>query len=164
MEMCGFGGHELSVAKARCCKGRKRLTGRVAAVAKTDAAVKRKQRLRLVFYVRAREEGVQDDKNGANGNGGIGNVESGPGIEDLPGKGVEIYHQEIGDGAVDDAVGEVSGGTAKKEGESGGVERGGVATGDQEPGDQGDDYDRTGDEQDADQQGWRGRKKAESDA
>jgi|SRR5215471_2946795 len=95
------------------------------------------------------DQDVEEEEKGADRDGGVSDVESGPRIEKLPRQEAEPDFQEIGDGAVDDSVGEVSGGSAKKQREACGVETAGVALYDQQPGDQGDDQQRTHDEGDA---------------
>src|ERR1700722_4583748 len=59
------------------------------------------------------EEDVDDDEAGANGNGGVGDVEGRPVIA------AEPDFEEVCDGAVDDAVGHVAGSTAEQKSEAG---------------------------------------------
>src|SRR5437016_2152672 len=82
---------------------------------------------------------VKKDKNGANSNGGIRDVEGGPRIESLPGKEMKIDLDEIGDGAVEDAIGDVAGGAAEEKREAGGVKGADILTNDEQPSDDSDD-------------------------
>ena len=59
-----------------------------------------------------RKKNFEKNEDGADGDGGIGDVEGGPGIEDSSGEEAEPHFQEIGDGAVEEAVGEITGGAA----------------------------------------------------
>ena len=59
---------------------------------------------RVVFV---EEEDVDDDEGGADGDGGVGDVEGGPVV------GAEPDFEEVGDGAVDDAIGYVASGAAE---------------------------------------------------
>ena len=58
------------------------------------------------------EEDVDDDEGGADGDGGVGYVEGGPVV------GAEPDLEEVGDRAVDDAVGYVAGGAAEQQREA----------------------------------------------
>ena len=66
--------------------------------------------VRMVFV---EEEDVDDDEGGADGDGGVGDVESGPVVA------AEPDFEEVGDRAMDDAVGYVAGGTAQQQREAG---------------------------------------------
>src|SRR6267378_7920093 len=89
------------------------------------------------------EEDIQDDEGGADGDGGVGDVEGGI-VE-----GAEPNFEEIGDGAVEDTIGDVAGGAAKKKREAGGGEAAAAMAGDEKPSENGDDDERAGDENDA---------------
>ncbi len=64
----------------------------------------------------AGEQDVEDQQNGADGDGGIGNVEGGPAV------GTQKDLEEIGDAAVKDAVGDVAGSPAEQQRKAGGVQ------------------------------------------
>src|SRR6267378_718222 len=53
---------------------------------------------------------------------------------------MKVDLDEIGDGAVENAVGEITSGTAKEKSEAGGVDSADAAAGDEQPGDDCDDY------------------------
>src|ERR1700733_14546399 len=89
------------------------------------------------------EEDVENDQRGADGDGGVGDVESG--IV----KAAEAEFEKVGDGAVEDAVGDVAGGSAEEERQTGGGHRATGVPGGEEPGKRGDDDDRAADEEDA---------------
>ena len=89
------------------------------------------------------EEDVENDEGGADGDGGVGDVEGGIVV------GAEPDFEEIGNGAVKDAIGDVAGGAAEKKREAGGGEAAAAMASDEEPGKDGDDYERAGDEDDA---------------
>ena len=72
----------------------------------------------------------------------------------MPGKEVKIDLEEIGDGAVEDAVGDVAGGTAEEKGEAGGVQGADTTVSDEQPSNEGDDDEGAADENYA--QGGRG--------
>jgi|SRR5438876_6281423 len=57
--------------------------------------------------------------------------------------------EEIGDGAVEDTIGDVAGGAAEKKSEARGGETAAAMACDEEPGENGDDDERAGDENDA---------------
>ncbi len=95
------------------------------------------------------EEDVGDQEDGTDGDGGIGDVEGGPRVEDGEWEKAEPDFEEVGDGAVDDAVREIAGGAAEQERESRGVDGAGIASGYEQPRDEGDDQQRTGDQDDA---------------
>jgi len=104
------------------------------------------------------EEDVEEDEDGADGDGGVGDVEGGPAV------GAEPDFEEVGDGAVEDAVGDVAGGAAEEQGEAGGGERGTGFEADEEPGNSDNDCDGAGDEDDARPGRGGVRENAESDA
>ena len=60
------------------------------------------------WMMRGSENDVENDEDGADGDGGVGNVKGGPAV------GTEPDFEEVGDATVEDAVGDVAGGTAKK--------------------------------------------------
>ena len=95
------------------------------------------------------EEDVGDQEDGADGDGGIGDVEGGPRVEDGEWEKAEPDFEEVGDGAVDDAVREIAGGAAQKECESRGVDGAGIAAGHEQPGDEGDDQQRADNQYDS---------------
>jgi len=82
----------------------------------------------VVHMVFVKEEDVDDDEGGADGDGGIGDVESGPVVA------AEPDFEEVGDSAVDDAVGYVAGGAAEQQREAGSGEGPTAVTGDKQPG------------------------------
>ncbi len=88
--------------------------------------------LKLTLRVFWPEEDVENDEGGADGDGGVRDVEGGPMV------GAEEDFEEIGDRAVDDAVGEIAGGAAEEEREAGGVEGRDVLAAHQEPGEDSD--------------------------
>src|SRR5437879_947429 len=104
------------------------------------------------------------DKDGANRDSGIRNVEGRPRIENSPGKEMKIDLDEIGDGAVEDAVGDVASGTPEKKRQACGVKGADAASGDEQPGDNCDDDEGAADKEHA--QSGRGKtgEKTESDA
>src|SRR6267378_4786728 len=89
------------------------------------------------------EEDIEDNEGGADGDGGVGDVESGIVV------GAEPDFEEIRYGAVEDAIGDVAGGAAEKKCQARGGEAAAAMAGDEEPGENGDDDERTGDEDDA---------------
>ena len=64
-------------------------------------------------------------------------------------EGAEPNFEEIGDGAVEDTIGNVASGAAKKKREADGGEAAATMAGDEKPGENGDDDKRAGDENDA---------------
>ena len=64
-------------------------------------------------------------------------------------EGAEPNFEEIGDGAVEDTIGNVASGAAKKKREADGGEAAATMAGDEKPGENGDDDERAGDENDA---------------
>src|SRR5580704_11281110 len=84
-----------------------------------------------VFRVFRSKERIQDDQSGADGDCGIRYVEDRPGIENFPGEKTDPHFQKIGDGAVNDAIREISGGAAQHQSETRRVKGGGVAAGNQ---------------------------------
>src|SRR6266849_5717352 len=79
------------------------------------------------------EEDVDDDEGGADGDGGIGDVEGGPVVA------AEPDFEEVGDRAVDDAVGYVAGGTAEQKREAGSGEGSAAVPCDKQPSERADD-------------------------
>ena len=63
-------------------------------------------------------------------------------VEDGEWEKAEPDFEEVGDGAVDDAVREIARRAAEKECESRGVDGAGIAAGHEQPGDEGDDQQR----------------------
>ena len=63
--------------------------------------------------------------------------------------GAEPHFEEIGDGAVEEAIGDVAGGAAEKKCKAGGGEAASAMAGDEEPSEDSDDHERAGDENDA---------------
>ena len=104
------------------------------------------------------EEDVDDDEGGSDGDGGVSDVEGGPVIA------AEPDLEEVGDGAVDDAIGNVAGGAAEEQRQAGGGQRAAAVTGDEEPGQRGDDGRGADDQQDAHRGGGRIGEDAEGDA
>lgn len=76
---------------------------------------------------------------------------------------MEIYLNEIGDGAVEDAVGDIAGGAAEKKREASGVTRADIAAGDEQPGDDCDDEEGAADEKYAQRRRGETSEKTESD-
>ena len=74
------------------------------------------------------EEDVENDERGAYGDGGIGYVKGGVVVI------AEADFEEVGDGAVKDAVGDVTCGAAEKEREAGGGHGATGVSGGEEPG------------------------------
>ncbi len=64
-------------------------------------------------------------------------------------EGAEPNFEEIGDGAVEDTIGNVASGAAKKKREADGGEAAAAMAGDEKPSEDGDDDERAGDENDA---------------
>ena len=62
----------------------------------------------------------EKNEDGADGDGGVGDVEGGPGIEEVKGDPAEPDFQKIRDRAVEEAVGKIAGGAAEKQGEASG--------------------------------------------
>ena len=89
------------------------------------------------------EKDVEDDEYGADSNGGVGDVECGIVVR------AEPNFEEIRDGAVEDTIGDVTGGAAKKKREARGGEAAAATAGDKEPGENGDHDKRASDENDA---------------
>ena len=89
------------------------------------------------------EEDIKDDEGGADGDGGVGGVEGRIMVRAQP------NFEEIGDGAVEDTIGDVTGGAAEKKREASGGEAAAEMACDEEPGEDGDDDERAGDEHDA---------------
>ncbi len=89
------------------------------------------------------EEDVENDECGADSDGGVGDVEGGIVI------GAEPDFEEIGNGTVKDAVGDVAGGAAEKKREARGGEAAAAMAGHEEPGEDRDDGERTGNKDDA---------------
>ena len=88
-----------------------------------------------LFVGMAGEEDVEDEEEGADSDSGVGDIEGGPAI------GAEKDFEEIGDAAMENAIGDVSCSSAEEEGESGGVEGGKIFAGDEQPSDDSDDGD-----------------------
>ena len=83
----------------------------------------------LLFFLgsfRWREHQIQDQEDRADGDGGVGYVEGGPAIS------AEPDFEEVGDGAVEDAIGDVAGGAAEQESETG-TGCGSALAGDEQP-------------------------------
>ena len=74
------------------------------------------------------EEDVENDERGADGDGGVGDVEGGIVVV------AEADFEEVGDGAVEDAIGDVAGGAAEEEREAGGGHGAAGVSGGEEPG------------------------------
>src|ERR1700722_10713971 len=89
------------------------------------------------------QEDVENDEGGADGDGGVGDVEGGIVVA------AEADFEEVGDGAVEDAVGDVAGRATEEQREAGGGHGAAGVTGGEEPGERGDDNDRAADEEDA---------------
>src|SRR5262245_58422751 len=104
------------------------------------------------------EEEVDQQQDGADGDGGVSDVESGIGV------GAEQQLEEIGDGAMDDAVGDVARGSAEEQREASGRKHAGLAAGDKQPAQHCNDSERAGDERDARAGASRLRENAERNA
>ncbi len=104
------------------------------------------------------EEDIEDNEGGADGDGGVGDVESGIVV------GAEPDFEEIGNGAVEDAIGDVASGAAEKKRKAGGGEAASAMTSDEKPGEDSDDHERAGDEDDASPGRSRIREEAKGDA
>ena len=83
------------------------------------------------------EQDVEDDEDGADGDGRIGDVEGRPMIS------AEQNFEEIGNSTADDAVGDVAGGAAKKKSQAGGGEAAAMSR-DEKPREDADDENRAG--------------------
>jgi hypothetical protein len=120
--------------------------------------------LRLAGAEREGEKDFEKNEDGADGDGGVGDVEGGPGIEEGKVQEAEPDFQKIGDGAVEEAVGEIAGGATEKHGEAGSHECAAGFVGDEHPSEDGDDDDGTADEKNA--KGRRGQagKKTKTDS
>ena len=103
----------------------------------------------VVPVVFVEEEDVDDDKGGADGDGGIGDVESGPVVA------AEPDFEEVGDRFVDDAVGYVASGAADQKREAGSGEGPAAVAGNKQPGERTDDCGGSDDQHNA--HGHRGR-------
>ena len=88
-------------------------------------------------------ENIEDYEGRADGDGGVGDVERGIVIA------AEADFEEVGDGAVEDAVGDVASGSAEKECQAGGGHGASGVSGGEEPGEGGNDDDRAADEEHA---------------
>ena len=95
------------------------------------------------------EKDIDDDEGGTDGDGGVGDVEGGPVV------GAKPDLQEVGDRAVDDAVGDVAGGAAEQQREAGSSEGAAAVTSDEQPSERADHRSRPDDQQDAHGGGWR---------
>src|SRR5260370_5068272 len=115
-------------------------------------------------FVPTAKQYVQKNQNGADSDGGIGDVEGRPRIEGLAGEETTIDVEEVGDRAVKNAVGDVAGGAAEEQSEAGGIQGAYAAARNEQPGDDCDDSEGAADEDCA--QGRRGQtsEKTESDA
>src|SRR5712664_642269 len=86
------------------------------------------------------EEDIEDNEGGADGDGGVGDVESGIVV------GAEPDFEEIGNGAVEDAFFFNATAAAEKKRKAGGGEAASAMTSDEKPGEDSDDHERAGDE------------------
>jgi hypothetical protein len=86
------------------------------------------------------EKDIEKDERGANGDGGIGDVEGGVVI------GAEPHFEEIRNRAVNDAVGYVAGRSAEKKREAGGGQGAAAVACNEQPGECGDDHNRDSDQ------------------
>ena len=96
-------------------------------------------------FAPASEQDVNEDEYSADGDGGIRDVEGGPGIESLPSQKRKIDLQKIGDGAVKDAIRDVACGSAEEKSEASGICAADAAAGDEQPGNKSNDDEGTGD-------------------
>src|SRR2546421_2403225 len=101
---------------------------------------------------------IKKNENGADGDGGVGDVEGGVAVC------AEPDFEKIGDCAVDDAVGEIAGGSADEERETGERAPSDGLAGDEEPGESGDEGKRQSDKRDTEQRRFGIGEHAESDA
>ena len=99
----------------------------------------------MVMFVE--EQHVNNDQSRADGDGGIGDIERGPMVVAKPNL------EEVGDGTVNDAVGYITGGTAKEKGKARGRERSAAMPRDEEPGQRADHYSGTNDQENAHSRG-----------
>src|SRR5579863_3024672 len=91
--------------------------------------------------VERREDNVEDDEDGANGDSGVGDVKSGPAVRTEP------DFEEIRDGSVKDAVGDVASSAAKNQSEASGGHGTARFQADEQPGDDADDHSGAQDKQ-----------------
>ena len=110
-----------------------------------DLRVRRTLPLNVLGAFLRRKYYIKKNQNSANGDGGIGDVESRPRIENAPRKEREPDFEEVGDGTVNDAIGEVAGGPAEQKREARGSQRATAVAGDKQPGEHADDHDGAGD-------------------
>ena len=101
--------------------------------------------LRVLGTFLRRRYYIKKNQNGADGDGGIGDIEGRPRIENAPRKEREPDFEEVGDGTVNDAIGEVAGGSAEQKREARGSQRATAVAGDKQPGEHADDHDGAGD-------------------
>jgi hypothetical protein len=120
--------------------------------------------LQLAGAERDGEKDFEKNEEGADGYGGVGDVEGGPGIEEGKVQETEPDFQKIGDGAVEEAVGEIAGGATEKQSEAGSHGCAAGFAGDEHPSENGDDDERSADEKNA--KGGRGKasKKTKTDS
>src|SRR6266436_6330918 len=111
--------------------------------------------VRVVFV---EEEDVDDDEGGADGDGRVGDVESGPVVA------AEPDFEEVDDRAVDDAIGYVAGGAAEQQREARGSQGTTAVAGDKQPGERTDDCGGSDDQHNAHGHRGRIREDAEGDA
>src|SRR6267378_4297914 len=124
-------------------------------------------RRRVLCFAGAEREGEKDfekNEHGADGDGGVGDVEGGPGIEEGKVEEAEPDFQKIGDSAVEKAIGEIAGGAAEKQGDAGGGARATGLAGDQHPGENCDDDDGAANEKNAKSGRGQARKKTKTDS
>src|SRR5216684_5912450 len=95
------------------------------------------------------EEDVDDDEGGADGDGGVGDVEGGPVVV------AEPNLEEVRDRAVNDAVGYVAGCAAEQKREARSGEGAAAVARDKQPSERADYYGGAYDQQDAHSCGWR---------
>jgi hypothetical protein len=138
--------------------------GYFGAVALRDITGERRPRSADVLFSDVRgvvfveEEDVDDDEGGADGDGGVGDVEGGPVIA------AEPDFEEVGDRAVDDAVGYIAGGAAEQKREARRGEGAPAVARDKQPSERADYYGGAYDQQDAHSCGWRIGEYSEGDA
>lgn len=111
-----------------------------------------------------RKKDFEKNKDGTNGDSGIGDIEGGPRIENSKGQEAERDFQKISDRAVKNAVGEIAGSAAEEQGEaSGGARAAGFAC-DKHPGKDSDHHERADDQKDARGGGGGVREETETDS
>jgi hypothetical protein len=119
--------------------------------------------LRLAGAEREGEKDFEKNEDGADGDGGIGDVEGRPGIEERKVEKAEPDFQKIGDGAVKEAVREIAGGAAEKQGQASSRDYTAALAGDEHPSEDCDDDDGAADKKNAKSRRGQAGKKTKAD-